>query len=240
MVMQYDIQKKEEEKKKKKKDTEAKRPTNFTVKGFKSEEYDIYDESMANQTNIEILTLLGMDEDELKQEAKLGLKKQEISAKKGGEIGPGDIPIDEQGRYDFLRMGQANMTKCLPMNTERKETDDYVLFDVPPPLKYGKKMEESELVPISSFDEWAQKVFTGVKFLNTIQSKVKKIAFDTDENMLVSAPTGAGKTNIALLTIMHEIDKVIDKTTWKLTKDDIKMIYISPMKALAAEIVDKF
>jgi len=79
-----------------------------------------------------------------------------------------------------------------------------------------------------------------MKYLNPIQTKVKSIAFDTDENMLVCAPTGAGKTNVALLCIMHEIEKHIDKQTWTLKDNDFKMIYISPMKALAAEIVDKF
>jgi len=59
---------------------------------------------------------------------------------------------------------------------------------------------------------------------------------------MICAPTGAGKTNIALLTILHEVSKRIDKTKLKLFPDKIefKCIYISPMKALAAEIVDKF
>jgi replicative superfamily II helicase len=59
---------------------------------------------------------------------------------------------------------------------------------------------------------------------------------------MICAPTGAGKTNIALLTILHEIAKRIDKQKMKLQPDKIefKCIYISPMKALAAEIVEKF
>lgn len=60
--------------------------------------------------------------------------------------------------------------------------------------------------------------------------------------MLICAPTGAGKTNIALLTILHEIEKRINKVTLKIDEDkqDFKIVYISPMKALAAEIVEKF
>ena len=30
-------------------------------------------------------------------------------------------------------------------------------------------------------------------------------AYNTNENMLICAPTGAGKTNIAMLTVLHEI-----------------------------------
>ena len=79
-----------------------------------------------------------------------------------------------------------------------------------------------------------------MKTLNVIQSKVKSIAYDTDENVLVCAPTGAGKTNIAMLCILHEIEKVINKETMTLANPDFKIVYISPMKALAAEIVEKF
>src|SRR4051812_10713836 len=79
-----------------------------------------------------------------------------------------------------------------------------------------------------------------MKNLNTIQSRVKNIAFDSDENMLVCAPTGAGKTNIALMCILREIEKCLNKETMSLASEEFKIIYISPMKALAAEIVEKF
>jgi activating signal cointegrator complex subunit 3 len=67
---------------------------------------------------------------------------------------------------------------------------------------------------------------------------VKEVAFDTDENMLVCAPTGAGKTNVALLTILREFDKTFDHATKR--SGDFKIVYISPLKALATEIVEKF
>ena len=51
----------------------------------------------------------------------------------------------------------------------------------------------------------AQLVFRGVKRLNRIQSIVFETAYNTNENLLICAPTGAGKTNIAMLTVLHEI-----------------------------------
>lgn len=39
---------------------------------------------------------------------------------------------------------------------------------------------------------------------------------------------------------MRELDKQVDKPNMKLLNRDFKIIYISPMKALAAEIVEKF
>jgi antiviral helicase SLH1 len=45
--------------------------------------------------------------------------------------------------------------------------------------------------------------------------------------MLVCAPTGAGKTNIATLTMLNAIRRVS-------TPQDVRIVYISPMKALAS------
>jgi antiviral helicase SLH1 len=44
--------------------------------------------------------------------------------------------------------------------------------------------------------------------------------------MLVCAPTGAGKTNIATLTVIQAV-KACENY------QDVKIVYISPMKALA-------
>lgn len=58
-------------------------------------------------------------------------------------------------------------------------------------------------------------------------------AYCGTENMLICAPTGAGKTNIATLAIIGAISKVELAT-------DVRIVYISPMKALASELVYKF
>lgn len=62
--------------------------------------------------------------------------------------------------------------------------------------------------------------------LNTIQSLVFDTAYNSFENMLVCAPTGAGKTNIATITILNIIKRYKDTM-------EFKVVYISPMKALA-------
>lgn len=83
------------------------------------------------------------------------------------------------------------------------------------------------------------------KHLNTIQSIVYPVAFKQSRSMLIAAPTGAGKTNIALMTILREISQHIgddhaSKTSWSVRDKQFKVIYIAPLKALAAEIVGKF
>ena len=57
--------------------------------------------------------------------------------------------------------------------------------------------------------------------------------------MLVCAPTGAGKTNIALLGILQVIGNYM-KADGNVDTSKFKIVYIAPMKALVAEIVNNF
>ena len=52
-----------------------------------------------------------MDEDELKKESKLGLKKQEMPKAP-------NIPQNNEGMYDYVKMPPHTLATCLPMNTE--------------------------------------------------------------------------------------------------------------------------
>uniref|UniRef100_H2Z645 Activating signal cointegrator 1 complex subunit 3 n=1 Tax=Ciona savignyi TaxID=51511 RepID=H2Z645_CIOSA len=74
--------------------------------------------------------------------------------------------------------------------------------------------------------------------MNTIQSRVYKTAYHTNENLLICAPTGAGKTNVAMLTIVKEIVQNVENGVIQL--DKFKIVYVAPMKALAAEMAENF
>ena len=65
--------------------------------------------------------------------------------------------------------------------------------------------EGERLVPVEEMEEWAQTAFEGMTHLNRIQSRIYDAAFNTNDNLLVCAPTGAGKTNIAMLAVLHEV-----------------------------------
>lgn len=67
--------------------------------------------------------------------------------------------------------------------------------------------EKERLRDISELPSWAQPAFEGMKSLNRIQSAVYDTAFNTSENLLMCAPTGAGKTNVAMLCMLHEVGR---------------------------------
>ena len=60
-----------------------------------------------------------------------------------------------------------------------------------------------------------------MKSLNRIQSLVFETAYTSNENLLICAPTGAGKTNVAMLTVVHEIKQHIEQGVIK--KDEFKV-----------------
>ncbi|SIO73240.1 Sec63 Brl domain [Babesia microti strain RI] len=109
------------------------------------------------------------------------------------------------------------------------------------PLK-PRENKNFPLVKISDMPEWTRPCFSQFEYLNAVQSRVFNCAFETNENLLVCAPTGCGKTNIALLCILQQIKHHIStkdiRSNASIFSDII--VYISPMKALASEIVQKF
>lgn len=104
-----------------------------------------------------------------------------------------------------------------------------------------------KLVNIKELDGLCQRTFRGYKSLNRMQSLVYPVAYHTSENMLICAPTGAGKTDAAMLTILNTIAKYTipnpieepEATDFTILSEDFKIIYVAPMKALAAEVTEK-
>ncbi|KAJ7709781.1 Sec63 Brl domain-containing protein [Mycena rosella] len=128
--------------------------------------------------------------------------------------------------------------KCkLPEGSFKRARKGYEEIHVPAPKKTTTL--DTQLVAISDLPAWARPAFTVPK-LNPVQSKVYPIAFGTDEPILLCAPTGAGKTNVAMLTILNELGKYRDEETGSFDLAAFKIVYIAPMKALVQEMVGNF
>ncbi len=137
---------------------------------------------------------------------------------------------------------------ALPLGTTREEKQFFEEVTIPPPRTVPMRMDE-RYIPIPEMDPICRGAFPGYKSLNRLQSAVYPLAYKTNENLLVCAPTGAGKTDVAMLTVMRAISQYarnLEPTAgnagegFDIRKNDFKIIYVAPMKALAAEVVRKF
>ncbi|KAM0787951.1 hypothetical protein ACM66B_006155 [Microbotryomycetes sp. NB124-2] len=134
---------------------------------------------------------------------------------------------------------------ALPVGTIREEQTHYEEITIPAPKAVPFRFDEA-LVPISSMDAWGKRTFHAYESLNRLQSIVYPVAYGSNENMLVCAPTGAGKTDVALLTILRCLSTLVSKPLKGSEKPQLppasqfKIIYVAPLKALAAEITAKF
>lgn len=124
----------------------------------------------------------------------------------------------------------------VPSNSIRKVEEKYEEVTIEAKQRVSKRIATP--IKVLQLDPIGQMVFQEIDEFNEIQSAVFPVAYQSNENMLICAPTGAGKTNIALMTIVHQIKNFVEDKVLHLEK--FKIVYICPMKALAAEITRKF
>lgn len=184
----------------------------------------------------------GDDDADETMEARAQRKRREENEDTGGPGGQvqgarNTIDLDDlvfaQGSH-FM----ANKSCQLPDGSFRKQRKGYEEVHVPAlkPKPFG---DNEKLHPIDQLPKYVQPAFEGFKTLNRIQSRLHHTALESDENLLLCAPTGAGKTNVALLTMMREIGKHIN-SDGSIDADQFKIIYVAPMRSLVQEMVGNF
>ncbi|CAA7040048.1 unnamed protein product [Microthlaspi erraticum] len=137
--------------------------------------------------------------------------------------------------FDQGGLLMANKKCELPKGSYRTHGKGYDEVHVPWVTEKGDINEK--LVKISEMPHWAQPAFKGMQQLNRVQSKVYHTALFEAENLLLCAPTGAGKTNVAMLTILQQLEMHRNKDDDTYNHGDYKIVYVAPMKALVAEVV---
>ncbi|TFK55802.1 Sec63-domain-containing protein [Heliocybe sulcata] len=141
-------------------------------------------------------------------------------------------------------LSQMGSKYLLPMGTTRHDHEEYEEVVVPP-AKPVPPRESERLISVAELDDLAAGSFPGYKSLNRVQSIVYPTAYGSNENLLICAPTGAGKTDVAMLTVLRVLDQHRSKDpnakslASTIDVKSFKIIYVAPMKALAAEIVRK-
>ncbi len=147
-----------------------------------------------------------------------------------------NMQVKQTNFFDIMKEEGMATTTIYGSDAERVE-DKVCLVQR---YKAAPKNEHKDIkkIPLTDFPAWAHPAFKDMKELNAIQSSVFETAFHSNKNMLICAPTGAGKTNIALMAVLRELDCQTPETGF--ARKRFTIIYVTPMKALAGEIVDKF
>ena len=73
-----------------------------------------------------------------------------------------------------------------------------------------------------------------MKKLNRVQSVVFDTAYNTNENLLICTPTGAGKTNVAMATILREVKQNIKQGV--VMKDKFKVCGVATIDGYQGRI----
>ncbi|EOD51861.1 putative pre-mrna splicing protein [Neofusicoccum parvum UCRNP2] len=142
--------------------------------------------------------------------------------------------VFEQGNHLM-----TNPNVKLPQGSTKRTFKGYEEIHVPAP-KPKRDPNDPPDMPVTELPEWARVGFGSSKNLNRIQTRCYPTAFNDDGNMLICAPTGSGKTNVAMLTMLREIGKHRNPETGEINLDEFKIIYIAPLKALVQEQVGNF
>jgi pre-mRNA-splicing helicase BRR2 len=131
----------------------------------------------------------------------------------------------------------SNKSVSLPEGSFKRSHASYEEVHVPAPKRRADNADSQ--LPVSELPRWAQAAFGNTTTLNRIQSRMYSTAFGKDENILLCAPTGAGKTNVAMLCILNELAKHrFEDGSFDLKA--FKIVYVAPLKALVSEMVGNF
>jgi pre-mRNA-splicing helicase BRR2 len=180
--------------------------------------------------------------DPMQLDAKLPIKDDGEEVKKEGLVGglqPRKTLNLEDLKFDQGNHLMTNQNVKLPQGSTKRTFKGYEEIHVPAP-KRKQVPGERPLIPTADLPAWARTGFGSSQSLNRIQTECYDSAFNDDGNMLICAPTGSGKTNVAMLTMLREIGKHRDPQTGNINLDDFKIIYIAPLKALVQEQVGNF
>ena len=125
--------------------------------------------------------------------------------------------------YGLNRTGsdERSTEYTIPPSSPAPAAQTRINLDHAPPIIQG-----IQLISTNELPDRFRSVFAFNSF-NAVQSKCFPTAYQSNENLVVSAPTGGGKTAIFELAICHLV--------LGLKNDQYKIVYMAPTKSLCSE-----
>lgn len=114
---------------------------------------------------------------------------------------------------------------ALPEGTVREVFETHEVVSVPPPGDSdGARalVAARPRVQVGTLEAEVQRALGGVAALNPMQTAVHRCALYSSENFLVCAPTGAGKTNVALMAVCQQVLALTKARGGSASLDDLK------------------
>eukprot|EP00877_Chromochloris_zofingiensis_P003071 jgi/Chrzof1/12765/Cz07g06210.t1 len=97
---------------------------------------------------------------------------------------------------------------------------------------------EDSLKAVKDLPACFRPLFPNFRYFNPVQSEAFDVAYGSDTNMVVSAPTGSGKTGVMELAMLRLLYRHIQSDGQLLSpKGRTKIIYLAPIRALVQERV---
>ena len=157
------------------------------------------------------------------------------------------VDLDSLSFNDGSRF-MASKKIQLPEGTWRAQKKGYEEYHIPAVTFKADPDDTTKIVSIQNdMPVWSRSAFGKITHLNRMQSICSEVAFRSPENLLVCAPTGAGKTNVACLTMLRDIGlhllndgEVNEDGVPSVDLSSFKIVYVAPMKALVKEVVQSF
>ncbi|KAK9181778.1 hypothetical protein WN944_024917 [Citrus x changshan-huyou] len=173
----------------------------------------------------------------LKDESPAADVDRDTNAEDGGWFGQRQLLDLDTLAFQQGGLFMANKKCVLPSGSTTTRFTRKGYEEIQVPAMKPKPLDPNEkLIKISEMPEWAQPAFKGMTELNRVQSRVYKTALFSANNILLCVPTGAGKTNVAVLTILQQLS-LNKNNDGSFNRSNYKIIYVAPMKALVAEVV---